>query len=96
MTSEKNKYMDNCFVDRYHLAAKVGRLTPVSAQISLLSRALHMKVMNRRFANFTGWGQIFGNKALVSWGIFAAARHPAMLRMLQVRRRSQAQLVVPQ
>ena len=42
------------------------------------------KMLNKRFANFTGWGQIFGNKALVSWGIFAAPRHPAMLRMLQV------------
>ena len=39
--------------------------------------------MKTKYSNFTDWHNLFGNRALVSWGIFAAPQQIAMLRMLE-------------
>ena len=67
MTIERNPFKDNCYVPSFHASA-VAVAKKYSVYANVTKTPLHHKYMN--------W-------ALVSWGIFAAPGHAAILKMLE-------------
>ena len=66
MTIERNPFRDNCYIPSFHASA-VAVTKKYSTYANVTTTPLHHKYMN--------W-------ALVSWGIFAAPGHAAILKML--------------